>query len=145
MPLILNTVDTGRPKQLSWDPTKPSEIEEINNKIEELKEKGYTVKMYLLSGTAILVPPQPKDSEFTFRILSENGDDLLVWDRNDVDQIKEAKKSFDDYLQKGYRAYRVKQLGGSKGSRIESFDDLLEEVIMQKGSEALLVPPTMPG
>jgi hypothetical protein len=145
MPLILNTVETERQKEFCWDPENESESCEVHTEIKDLVAKGYDLKLYLSSGTALLLPPAKKDTEFTFRILSENGDDRIVWDRTDHKQVMEAKKTFNNYLNKGYKAYTVKQHGGGKGNRIDSFDDLLEEVVMQKGDEALLVPPTMPG
>ena len=145
MPLVItNTDETSVPKRLVWDVDDPVETMDMLDMISELESRGYTVSEKG-EGTVVMMPPDRPDTSMVFRVLSENGDDRLVWDRKSPEQIQDAKIAFEKYLKKGYRAYVVRQAGGEKGSRIDGFDALLEELIMVKGSEALLVPPTIPG
>jgi len=149
MPLILNPPEARRPITLLWDPKSRQEAAESQERIAELCAKHFAVSARDdVEGQATLTPADTLDPQcVVFRVLTENGDDVIVWDRRDYDQILEARALFDDYLSRGYRAY-VMRSDGEKGSRVDSFDALLETVIISKEGksyEALLVPPTHPG
>jgi len=138
MPLCLDTPSTERPKRVVWDPTLPEDIEEAHRTIEDLKAKGFTLKGSLAEntqGVAVLWPPAKNPDEGCLRILDESGDKRVVWDRTDHNQVLEAGRKFIELIKKGYKAY-VARSDGSRGSRLEDFDALLEEIIM--------VPATMP-
>lgn len=145
MPLMLNPVETERPKQLMWDPTNKEEADEMGATISTLTALGYDGPVDLAEGVAVLVPPALNGSQFVFRVLSENGDDRLVWDRRSTQQVAEARQTFKEYIDKGYKAYVVRRCGGKLGVEVESFDEVYEEVVMAKNKEALLVPPVVPG
>lgn len=85
--------------------------------------------------------PAPSEHDLIFRVLSDNGDDRLVWDRRNQAEVDEAKVKYQEYMDKGYKAY-VCRRDGKKGSKLESFDALLQEVIMEKG-QVVMVPKTM--
>lgn len=145
MPLKLNPIETARPKEFAWDPLNADEANEIMRAIEPLLKQGYKGFMDLEGGSAVLMPPPLDEDHFMLRVLTENGDDRLVWNRRSLAQIEDARKTFNEYLAKGYKAYVVRRSGGSPGAKILSFDSLYEEVVMVKGRDGLLVPPIIPG
>jgi len=141
MPLELGGVETARPQIVTWDPTSIDQKLDATKTIDMLERQGFTIE-YLEEGEAKLVPP-PKDPNIgCFRILSDNGDDRVVWDRRIPEQVKEAFKKFKELLAKGFTAYATTS-DGNRGHRITEFDPGLEEIILGAG-EAILVPKTKP-
>lgn len=71
-----------------------------------------------------------KDQGF-FRILSiESGDDRVVWDRRDPEQIKDAAKLFNELIAKGQIAYAIGPDGKTdKNRQLTEFDATLEEIM----------------
>jgi len=63
-----------------------------------------------------------------FKILSNNGDDRLVWDRRFLDQVYEARTKFYELKKKGYFAY-APGVGGQPTRLLTEFDPSVEEVI----------------
>jgi hypothetical protein len=135
----MNTPETERPKRIVWDPRLPEDIEEAHSTIESLKSQGFKLRGSIAEnskGVAVLDPPKFDSENYGFmRVLDESGDSRVVWDRRETSQVKEAGRKFYEMLKKGYKAY-VARSDGSRGSRLEDFDALLEEIIM--------VPETMP-
>jgi len=149
MPLILNPEETERPVTYLWDPEVKAQCREASAAIKELCDKNFRiVSMDSVEGCAQLERTKSiAEGLFVFRVLSKNGDDVIVWDRREIDQVLEAKQLFSDYLAKGYKAY-VLRSDGERGSKVESFDELLETILVSeedKITEANLVPPTHPG
>jgi hypothetical protein len=140
MPLQLNTPESARDKLITWDPQNLSQTTEAKEEVERFRRLGFSVVSFEF-GEAKLEAPAPTDHDLIFRVLSDNGDDRLVWDRRNQKEVDEAKASFEDYMAKGYKAY-VCRRDGKKGSKLESFDALLQEVIMEKG-QVVMVPKTM--
>jgi len=62
-------------------------------------------------------------------ILDETGDTKLIWDSDNDDEVKNAKRTFDDLKKKGYAAFKVDKKG-EKGSIMEEFDADAEKIIM---------------
>jgi hypothetical protein len=144
MPLQLNTPETARDKLITWDPDNLIETKEAKEEINRFRRLGFTMSDESnIEGECRLYAPKPAEHQLIYRVLSANGDDRLVWDRRNADEVQEAKIKFDEYIEKGYRAY-VCRRDGTKGSQIESFDALLQEVIMEKG-QVVMVPKAMPG
>jgi hypothetical protein len=144
MPLQLNTPESARDKLITWDPDNLVEANEAREEIARFRRLGFTVSDEAnIEGECKLYAPSPAEHQLIYRVLSENGDDRLVWDRRNKDEVEEAKVKFEEYVEKGYKAY-VCRRDGSKGSQIDSFDALLQEVIMEKG-QVVMVPKTMPG
>lgn len=161
MPLCLNTPDPTLDlrKRIIWNPESADEVLEAQAKIDDLRKQGFEpVQQPSPPGEMVLEPPARDSGLFLVRILDDSGDTRLVWNRKNHQEIEDARKKFDEYISKGYRAY-VCRWDGSKGSRVESFDSLLEEIIMvekkldehtrvgekRKPAEAVMVPPTAPG
>jgi len=157
MPLqLVSDPSTELPKRIVWDPSKPDDYKAAFKRIEELVEQGYTVDAVGSDGEAILSPPPRNSTELLIRVLDDNGDSRILWNRHKQNEVEDARRRFDEYMKKGYRAY-VCRSDGSKGARVETFDALLEEIIVAPGAgdqglgeyqrpkEAVLVPPTVPG
>jgi hypothetical protein len=140
MPLQLADASTERPKQIQWDPTLAEDWEAADKKIREYRNMGFTLRAVAgdlkKAGVAVMDPPARDPNLILFRVLSNEGDTRLVWDRREPTQVKEAYQRFKDLLDQGYTAYAVRS-DGKKGSRLDEFDPLHEEIVM--------VPKTMPG
>lgn len=55
------------------------------------------------------------------RILCSSGDDNIFWDPDDDKSIFNAEKKFNDYLKKGYTAFRMDDDGNKAGKKITVF------------------------
>lgn len=150
MPLLLNTLGSERPKRIVWDPQNAKEVHEAGLQTRRLLSEGWTsgdttVHQAETEGEVVLYPPQQKMYLGIMRVLDESGDRRIVWDRRDARQVKEAFQKFKEFRSQGYRAYTVRS-DGSRGSKLEEFDSLLEEILIGKQKvDLLLVPPTIPG
>ncbi len=127
MPLNLGGVETLRPQVITWNPDAYDEAADARQQIADLKKQGFTVRNEE-DGEVILQPPQRDPNQGCFRILSQNGDDRIVWDRRNKKEVKEAFKVFKEFIEKGYTAYVVRS-DGSRGHKITDFDYALEEII----------------
>lgn len=57
------------------------------------------------------------------------GDDVILWDKNDLQQIKEASEMFAKLKALGYAAFKV--VNGKKGGEfLKDFDPSVEEIMM---------------
>jgi hypothetical protein len=161
MPLQLNTPDPAMDlrKRIVWDPCVASDVLEAQDKVKSLREQGFKpVPDQCFNGQMVMEPPARADGLFLMRVLDDNGDTRLVWNRRDQAEVDEARAKFDEYIKKGHRAY-VCRSDGTKGRRVETFDSMMEELILMekraaekhdasKGwgqPEAIMVPRTHPG
>lgn len=135
MPLRMGGVETERAQLFTWDPDNYEEAADQRKEIARLLNEGFTVESEE-EGEVRLLPPERNPFEGCMRKLSQNGDDRVVWDRRNPDEVKDAYKTFNELLEKGYRAYATNS-DGSKGHEISEFNPGLEEIIM--------VPATVPG
>jgi hypothetical protein len=62
-------------------------------------------------------------------VLDQSGDTRLVWDPENRDDVKTAKKMFDDLKAKGYVAYAVEQKE-ARGKVVTKFDPAAQKLIM---------------
>ena len=137
MPLSLG-IPEDQPKVVTWEPT----IEGTNEATEyicKLLKKGYTYISYDSSnGVAKLNPPLLAKNVGLMRVISENGDDRIVWDRNNPDEVRDAARKFKELTEdKNHTAYYART-DGKKGEQMHEFDPFSEEAI-------ILVPDTRPG
>ena len=142
MPLQLGGPETLRPKVFTWDENNYLEYQEVLAEVEKAKKLGFRIAGKE-SGEIKMLPPKRDLNIGCFRILSENGDDRVIWDRRNKNQVKEAFKKFKELMKKGYTAYAA-TVSGQRGHKITEFDPGLEEIILG-GKEMILVPKTMPG
>ena len=68
-------------------------------------------------------------------VMGGAGDTKIIWDPANDDEVKTAKRTFDDLLKKGFTAFKVEK-GGDKGDKITDFD---------KDAEKLILVPRMAG
>jgi hypothetical protein len=149
MPLSLNTPSSARPQRIVWDPENCTDAYEAGLRTDALLRQGWTCSTPLSDaealGELLMFPPVKSEHEGVMRVLDESGDSRVVWDRRDKNQVREAFAKFKDFLVRGYRAY-VTRSDGSRGSRLDEFDPLLEEILVgARPEEIVMVPATVPG
>lgn len=79
-------------------------------------------------------PTEP--NRIAMAILGSEGDTKKIWDKNNEDEVEDARASFDRLRKKGYLAFHVNKKG-DKGEQMKSFDPDAERMIM--------VPPMQGG
>lgn len=65
----------------------------------------------------------------TLHCLDATGDTKLIWDRNNADEVAEARRTFDNLRRKGHAAWSVAK-SGSKEKQITEFDAAAESLIL---------------
>lgn len=142
MPLQLGGVATERPQLIMYNPAIAAEVKDALARKAKLERQGFITKREE-PGEVHLEPPPTGPSIHVFRILSQDGDERIVWDRLDPKQVKEAFNKFKELVKKGYTAFAM-LASGQRGHKITEFDPSLQEVLLSS-KEVLLVPPTVPG
>ena len=141
--LRMGGAETERSKILTYNPAVQAEVDDVRRMKDSYLARGFRIRSKE-EGEIIMDPPLKGDHIGVMRILSQNGDDRVIWDRRDKGQVKEAMKKFLDFIKRGFTAYVVGG-DGKKGHKIDTFDPGLEEILMAKGRELLMVPKTVPG
>lgn len=60
--------------------------------------------------------------------LSHKGDTTITWDSANSTETAIAKKAFNEFIEKGYSVFRVKE-DGSRSKRLEKFDPEAERLV----------------
>jgi hypothetical protein len=130
-------------QRVVWDPRKLKEIDEAKKIIMDFKRKGHKIlladgspMMRFNSSLAEVIVKAERLKKHILKILSEKGDERVVWDKENGQEAKEAKAKFLELVKKGYTAYSV-DVNGQKNCKIEEFDVDAEEILM--------VPKTVKG
>jgi hypothetical protein len=63
------------------------------------------------------------------RVMGRGGDARIVWDPANAEEVKTARKMFDDLRAKGYNAYAVKTKD-ARGEIVKTFDPAAERIIL---------------
>jgi hypothetical protein len=63
------------------------------------------------------------------RVMGPEGDTKIIWDADEKDEVKNARRTFDNLRSKGYTAYSVKK-NGDKKKVVTEFDPDAEKLIM---------------
>lgn len=66
--------------------------------------------------------------------LDRDGDQRVMWDKDNPDEVAAAKATFDSLKKKGYLAYKAEGKRGDKGEVIQDFDPDAERIILAKRS-----------
>ena len=129
-------MDLVMDRRIVWDRTHMKEVDEAKNLILSLKRQGHDI---LLSDGRTMERFNPSFEEVVvkakrvargiLKILDATGDERIVWDREKGLEALQAKKKFNELIEKGYKAYSVDSKGNKK-TRIEEFDVDSEEIIM---------------
>jgi hypothetical protein len=63
-------------------------------------------------------------------IMSHRGDTKTIWDPDNQVEVEVAKKTFDEFIKKGFVAFSVEGKEGLKGEQIKKFDPKAGRIIM---------------
>ncbi len=130
-------------QRVVWDHRSMKEVEQAKQFIMIYRKKGHRVEK--ADGSVMerfnpaleeAIIKVERIARCVMKILSEKGDERLVWDMDNGQEAKEAKKKFAELIGKGYKAYSVDHRG-KKNRRIEEFDVEAEDILM--------VPETVKG
>lgn len=130
MPLCLEP-HAAPPQRVLWDPNDSAQTDEALSKLKHLviDQKFRVCGGSVKEGELLLKPPARPPDTGLMRIMSQNGDDRIVWSRRVADEVREAYDKFKELLQKGYRAYAILS-DGSRGHELFDFDPACEECLM---------------
>jgi hypothetical protein len=64
------------------------------------------------------------------RFLDGSGDQKMIWNPDNHDEVMATKDVFEKLIDKGYKAFKVDKNGRKSGSGITSFDKNLGKIIM---------------
>lgn len=118
------------PQRVLWNPAVSAEVDEALNRIRSLTDQGFrTIGGSLPDGELLLAPPPRPADTGLMRILSQNGDDRIVWSRRIAAEVREAYDKFRELIAKGYRAYAILS-DGSRGHELFDFDPMVEECLL---------------
>jgi len=100
---------------------------------------------------SVQVAKEVGEGKTVFTVFGTSGDDRLVWDAEDPNQIKEAIEKFDEYMDKGYLAFLI-DARGKQGDQIHPADwkkmsvRQCEEILFKEGpKEVQVVAPVVGG
>lgn len=152
--------------RVEWNPLNKKEVDEAKQQYLQARKLNRSIcgldhnpieRFSASSGGFIIGDTCLGDSEISVRLVNETGDERLVWNVNDSKQVSESAKRFQGYLDKGWKAYCIRE-DGSRGQRIYGFDANTEEVIFddkttreklknfaKKFKKVELLPRTFPG
>lgn len=67
--------------------------------------------------------------------LDDSGDQRVMWDKNNDDEVNAAERMFDDLRRKGYLAYKAQGKRGERGEQLREFDPDAERIILVKANQ----------
>lgn len=127
--LVVNTT-------LVWDPSDMQETQQAKEQYLSYRRQGYAIlkpdgtimeRFAAMLGEAKILAQ--RIGRHCLTLLTEKGDERLVWDKEDGSEAKEAKQRFTEFIGRGYKAYSV-DARGQKKMRITEFDVDAQEIIM---------------
>jgi hypothetical protein len=62
-------------------------------------------------------------------VIGHEGDTKVIWDRNNADEVANARETFDALRAKGFAAFSVKD-DGERNVRLDAFDPAAEKIIL---------------
>ncbi len=63
-------------------------------------------------------------------VMDQTGDTKLIWNRDNADEVENARRTFKDLVKKGYTAFHVKGKEGAAGEKMNDFDPDAERIIL---------------
>jgi hypothetical protein len=131
-------------RTIVWDSSHLKEIDQAKKKYISYRKQGYLItkddkktiidRFNPMFEAFVVIAKKVKGKKMT--ILTEKGDERIVWDMDNGLEAKQAKNRFVKLLKEGFKAYSVNQ-NGEKNRRITEFDVEAEEI--------LLIPQTIKG
>jgi hypothetical protein len=87
-------------------------------------------EQYQLPPTITLNNEPPTPHHHQYRILNpKTGDDRLTWDTRDFQAMQDARKTYLDLIQKGYKPFKVDPQGKKTNQPMITFDPTASQVI----------------
>lgn len=148
---MLNALQTGCDQdqlnnaslQMNWNPHNRKETEEAKKLYQDARRQlrliegasGELVDSFRQvanKGFFRVKEIQLDPGQVAVRIFNHTGDETVVWDSADPGEAKEAAARFQEYIDKGWKAFAIDPHGG-KHRRIRRFDAHLEEVVFEEG------------
>jgi len=81
-----------------------------------------------MTAMSIDVPP----GHGILHTMDRDGDQRVMWDRGNADEVAAARRTFRDLTGKGYLAYKAVGKKGEQGEQIRQFDPDAERIILAK-------------
>lgn len=103
-----------------------NEIRELTGNSRPHRTPGDT--MLPMTATEIEVPP----GHGLLHTLDRDGDQRVMWDRGNADEVDAARRTFRDLTRKGYLAFKAEGKRGDQGEQIREFDPDAERIILAK-------------
>jgi hypothetical protein len=123
-------------QRIIWNKSRMKEIEQAKRMIIGFKRQGYEIQK---SDGSLMEKFSPlleevivkarKVAKSVMMILTEKGDERLVWDKDNGREAKQAKRKFLELLAEGYTAFSVDHVS-EKNRKIKEFDIDAEEILM---------------
>ena len=85
-----------------------------------------------MTATAFEEIEVPPGHGLMHKATREDGDVRKMWDRNNPDEVADARRSFEDLKSKGYVAFLAEGKKGDQGKRLDRFDPDAERIILVK-------------
>ena len=133
---------TAHNRRVEWDPISIREIEEAKIKYQEARlasreivlDNDIPLEYFDASlGHFIVKSPKLTESQFEMRVFDESGDRLITFDSNNLEEVANAARLFNEYLQKGWRAYAI-GADGKKSRRLFGFNGDSQEILFDEKS-----------
>ncbi len=67
-------------------------------------------------------------------VMGVDGDTKVIWDSDNEDEVKNAKRTFKELIKKGFLAFTVGKKG-KQDEQIDEFDKELEKIILVPAME----------
>lgn len=139
----MTTSELVMDRRIVWNPTRLKEVDEAKAMIMQWKRLGH--KIVLANGNLMerfrpalgeVIIKVEKTGKKVLKILSEKGDERIIWDKENGREALQAKNKFQELIKKGHTAYSV-DVKGKRNRPITEFDVEAEEILM--------VPKTVKG
>jgi hypothetical protein len=74
-------------------------------------------------------------AQHSMHTLDRTGDQKVMWDKDNEDEVMAARRTFEDLTSKGYMAYKAEGKRGTQGEQIRRFDPDAERIILVKAHQ----------
>jgi hypothetical protein len=97
-----------------------------------VSERKGMIMEELSTKAPVTVDEDPIAGKHYMAITDETGDTKIMWSKDNEDEVENARRSFKDFLKKGYKAFSVVGKKGETGEQMDEFDPDAERIIFTK-------------
>lgn len=152
--------------RVSFNPARLKQVDEAKTKYIQARQEGRIITdldgkeldTFPIGADGFIITEKVMPENYlATRFFDETGDRRIFWDINSPNQIKEAHDLFQQYMDRGWKAYAMAR-DGDKGRRIFQFDGIQGEIwfddkgtkerlkdFAAKFREVRVLPKTWPG